>query len=172
LVNAWFAPQASVKIAAAIATVAPDTSLSAQQATPVDFSGEVKNLSISGGERDVDALKFLGYNETHDFKRATVVECSFTMVHIDKDTGEFLMGPAQTVGATAFKRIQGGEKAANDRTAKSVLIQLTDGTNTVNILLNNAYATTREFSLAADGHMEETITFKCLASDYYEEDDF
>jgi len=131
-----------------------------------------KDIRITGGDRDVESVKAFGYNEHLDERRAVVNEASFTLIHESKETGVYEDGDPQLVGATAYYRIHGGEKAANDRTKKSICFSFYDGTNHVNVMMNDAQFTTREMSLAADGHMEETITAKCLASDYYEEDDF
>jgi len=136
-----------------------------------DIASYCKDLTIRGGERDVEALKLLGYNELIDNKRSVVIEMTFTAVYSSKMSQDWTSGAAQSVTGDYY-RSQGGEKATNDRGTKSVLIRLYDGTNTVSLLLNNAYGTSSERSLAADGHMEETFTFKGLASNYYEEDDF
>jgi len=131
-----------------------------------------KDIRITGGDRDVESVKAFGYNEHLDERRAVVNEASFTLIHESKEAGVYGTGDPQAVGATAYYRIRGSEKAANDRTKKSICFSFYDGTNTVNVMMNDAQFTTREMSLAADGHMEETITAKCLASDYYEEDNF
>jgi len=189
----WHAPEAKVVIAAGAISLGASESIEtamAAETTEIVMSNIVKDLTIRGGERDVEALKLLGYNELIDLKRATVMEISFTtafqgsvLLLLDSegaagtrgtefDFAEFFMGEKQTVTSTSFYRTQGGEKATNDRAACAIQVALTDGSNYINILLNSAYATSRELSLAADGHMEQTITFKCLASTYYEEDDF
>jgi len=167
----WWAQQATIEIGAAIAVVNAATTLDTQHAG-TDYSGEIKDLRITGGDRDVESVKLFGYNELLDERRAVVNEASFTLIHQDVDTGVFLMGAKQAVGATGYNRCTGGEKATNDRASLGVLFKLTDGTNHVVLLLNKAKFTTRELSLAADGHMEETLTCKCLASNYYEEDDY
>lgn len=184
----WFAPQAYCEIGEAITTLSGSSTIATQMAAlsgEFEFSGMVKEVRISGGERDVETLKLLGYNELLDEKRATIIEAAFTLAfqgsikafnstltrgtHLD--TAEWMMGVKQTVTGN-YKRATGGEKSSNDRSARAVHFKLYNGTNTVSVLLNKAYCTTREASLAADGHVEETITFKCLASNYAEEDDF
>jgi hypothetical protein len=69
-----------------------------------------------------------------------------------------------------YNRWQGGEKSSGGRSAKAVSVQFTDGTNIVNCLLNDAYCTSREFGTDAGGHVEETVTYKCLFKNYLEED--
>ena len=130
-----------------------------------------KNVRISGGERDVDTQKLLGYNEVLDEKRATVIEATATLIYQGKYTQTLFSGAAQNVTGN-YHRNTGGEKSSNDRTQKSCMFYLNDGTNVVAILLDDAMVTSREVSMDAEGHMEETISIKCLASNYYEEDDY
>ena len=184
----WFAPQATVEIGSAISNFSSSSTIQTQMTALADeftYSGMVQDVKITGGERDVDSKKVMGYNELLDQKRSTIIEASFTMGYqgsikafnssgtrgTNLDPAEWFMGVKQTVTGN-YKRSQGGEKASNDRTPKAVHFKLSNGTNTISILLNNALCTTRELSLAADGHVEETVTFKTLASNYYEEDDF
>ncbi len=183
----WFAPKAKVTIGD-YDGIASDESIATYMASLGEeavYTGMIKDVKISGGERDVEALKLLGYNELLDEKRATIVECTFTTAfqgainYIDStksrgtelDLFEMVAGTKQTVTG-AYKRTTLGEKASNDRTTKAVNIQLDDGTYTVDLLLDGAIATSPDFSMAADGHGERTITFKCLASKYYEEDNY
>jgi len=133
----------------------------------------VKDLKVSGGERDVEAAKFLGYNELLDEKRSNVITATFTASFFDALMASgWCSGTPALVTGTSYYRTTGGEKSSNDRPTISAMLRLNDGTNTVVLLLNDAKATVHETSLSADGHAEQTITIKCLASDYYEEDDF
>jgi len=169
----WYARDAKVWIAPLIATVNATDTLKAQQTavTPVEYSGKCKEVRISGGERDLEAINTLGIGQLDQQGRPTIIECVLTLVYEDATkTGSMIDGPAITT-ASGFKRVQAGEHVvASDRVRKSVLVELDDGTNKVYALLNMAYATTREWGLAADGHVEETLTFKTLAQHYYEED--
>lgn len=132
----------------------------------------VKEVRISGAERDAETVKFIGYNESLDEKRATIVEATFTAAFQNKMIATMLCGTPALVTGTSYYRIRAGEKSSADRVPKAMMFQLQSGSNFVNVLMNNAYMTTVEDSLAADGHMEQTFTFKCLAKDYYEEDNF
>jgi len=192
----WFAPRAAVTIGDAISSFSSSSTIATQIAALSNeaiYTGMVKDVRIRGGERDVDTLKLLGFNELLDEKRATIIECTMTMAYQGAilafnsaltrtdgtgadadgvmDTAELLMGEKIAVTGD-YHRATGGEKSSYDRTKVAVSIKLADGTNTIDICLNNAYCTSREISLAADGHAECTLTFKCLASNYYEEDDF
>ena len=184
----WFAPKAALEIAGYITTFSSSQTIQTQMTaknTKATYSAMVKNVRISGGERDVDTQKLLGYNEIMDEKRASIIEATFTCTYqgsinyLDSsltrqthlDFAEMMMGTKQSV-IDNYMRTIGAEKSTADRDKKAVHFKLTDGTYTVSILLNNAYMTSRETSVDAEGHMEETVTFKCLASNYYEEDDY
>lgn len=188
LAKLWFAKYAAIEIGSAISSFSPSSTIQTQMtalANEYTYTGMVKDIKISGGERDAETLKLLGYNELLEEKRATIVECVFTLAaqgaikafnsaatrSTNLDTAEMIMGVKQTVTGN-YMRATGGEKASNDRTSKAVHFKLADGTNTISVLLNNALGTSRDYSLAADGSEEESITFKCLASNYAEEDDY
>jgi len=172
----WYARDAKAWIAPTIATVGTTTTLKTQQVSSVEFTAKCKEVRISGGERDLEAINTLGIGQLDQQGRPTIIECVLTLVYDDATkTGTYLGGTTVTIGTTGFRRIQLGEHVTTgsdpiDRVRKSVLVELDDGTNKVYALLNNAYATTREWGLAADGHVEETLTFKTLAQNYYEED--
>ena len=184
----WFAPRAALEICENIPSFASGQTIQAQvtaMASEATYSAMVKNVRISGGERDVDTQKLIGFNELMDEKRATIIEATFTTAYQGSinylnstltrqthlDMAEMMMGTKQSVAGN-YMRSTGGEKSTLDRIKKAVHFKLTDGTYTISILLNSAYMTSRELSLDAEGHMEQTVTFKCLASTYYEEDDY
>jgi len=167
-----FSENFTVEIGAVIASVASGSTLDSQH-SGTDVTDDIKEINISGGERDLNTQKLLGYNEARELKRATVIVIEFKLVG-GQDVANWLSwmhGTAQAVTGN-YTRVQGGEKASNDRSSKGILIKWTNTTNNIAILCNNAYAVTPTIGLAADGSMEESITFKCLASDYYYEDDF
>jgi len=186
----WLAPKATVNIATATegtrigSTTAVNTYITALS-DEAAYELIVKDVKVSGGERDIEALKLLGYNELREDKRAGVVEASFTVAYqgsikfmnsaltrsTNLDPFEMVAGIKQTVTGN-YKRSTLGEKATNDRTTKAVNIRLTSGSTTVDLLLDQAICTSIDFNLAADGSAESTLTFKCLASDYYEEDNY
>ena len=171
-----FSENFTVEIGAAI-TVSSSTALDTTH-SGTDVSDNIKEIAISGGERDLETQKQLGYNESRNLKRSTVKQCTFTIVGgqgnaaAAVDWESWSMGVAQPVTGAYYRHI-GGEKSSNDRAGYGVLIKWTDGTNNIITLLNNAYVTSGpEWGIAADGSLEQTVTFKCLASEFYYEDDF
>ena len=169
----WYARDAKVWIGDALTGISPSTTLKTQMASATDFTGKCKEVKISGAERDLEAINVLGIGQLDQQGRPTIVECTLTLIYDDATkSGQFLAGSIKAVTGTTFNRVTFGEHDASygDRVRKAVLIELDDGTNKVYALLNNSFATTREWSLAADGHVEETLTFKGLAQNYMEED--
>jgi hypothetical protein len=153
------------------------------------WTGRVTNVTISGGSRDLKAIDTLGINQLGQQGRPEIMQAEFTLIAENAEGSQYISGlpfvttvtvPNYTGTFTStFSRWQYGEKSTNaaDRPALAVLFKLTDSVatasnKTVNCLLNNAYLTNRETSLSADGFVEEKWTIKCLAQDYYEEDNF
>jgi hypothetical protein len=153
------------------------------------WTGRVTNVSIKGGSRDMKAVDTLGIHQLAQHGRPEIMTAEFSLILENAQGAEYLSGvpfittitvPSYTGTFTStFSRWQYGEKStsASDRPSLAVLFRLTDAVatasnKTVNVLLNNAYLTNREMSLAADGSVEEKWTIKCLAQDYYEEDNF
>ena len=82
-----------------------------------DISAFVKDIKISGGERDVEAIKFFGFNEYLHKKRATVVEVALTLKleggHATlSDIFDFAYGTKQAVASTGYNRTSFGEKSS------------------------------------------------------------
>jgi len=170
----WEAREATVKIGALLAAVQGSTTL-LSQVTGTDFTGECKSISITGGERDVDVIPLLGEDatgfanqESEEKSVGSMREISMTLVYKDYDVSVFSTGTVSTFdAASSYKRLQGDLA----RTKRAVIVSFNSGTDYVNILLNNAFSLKLgDVSLDADGHAEQEIVFKCLAKDYYEED--
>ena len=141
------------------------------------YAGEmpVKDIKISGAERDVEGVKLFGFNEKLHLKRATPVEFQLTIIAGNSYPYEFVSGVGVSVTATDYFRNTFGEKSSSDRTAKSIIFVLNDpvtATKNVVFLGNNVYGTNIETSLESDNYVEHTITFKCLATQAYEEDNY
>jgi len=153
------------------------------------WTGRVNNLTIRGGSRDGTAVNTFGINQLMHHGRPEVMTAEFTLLLENAQGAEYISGlPMVTTVSVAnytgtytstFTRWQYGEKStsAADRPTLAVLFTLNDAVatasnKTMNVLMNNSYLTNREMSLAADGTVEEKWTLKCLAQDYYEEDNF
>jgi hypothetical protein len=170
----WEAREATVNISEFLSTVQTTSTLLAQVGS-TEYTDRVKDVSVTGGERDVETIPLLGenasgYSNQEIFQKSvgSLRECSMTMIYKDVDISQLGAGTVSTSsGASTYKRIQGDQSL----TKKAVLISFNDGTDYVNVLLNNAYVTKLgDLKIEADGHLTQEITFKCLAKDYYEED--
>jgi hypothetical protein len=153
------------------------------------WTGRTTNVTIRGGSRDMTAVNTLGINQLAKQGRPEIMTAEFSLIFENAQGAQYISGdPYVTTCAvtnytgtftSTFTRWQYGEKSTNaaDRPNLVVLFKLTDAVatasnKTVNCLFNNAYLTNRETSLTADGNVEEKWTIKCLAQDYYEEDNF
>ncbi len=186
----WYAQDAKVAIGPTVVSVNGTQTLKTQfeavGATEIYYTGKCKDVSITGGSRDYSKVDVLGANQLGQEERPELMQMELTLVYDESTTAQYLGGPATTTftvteGSTrTYNRYQYGERttATTDKQIMAVLVVLDDRTGTVttaqkvNSLLNNARCTNRELSLAADGHVEEKLTFKGLSLDYYEEDNF
>lgn len=171
----WRAKEATVKIAPTIASLSDSATIESQLTSAVDWSAEVKNIEITGGEADTDSVFLFGstgtgqQNAEIEEQNMTMREFTATVTYQDEDAAELASSTAVAVGATGYNRVQGD----GDRSRYVVFVKFTDGTNTAVIALNNSdFTMTGDISLDAEGHAEQGIKAKCLAKDYYEESDF
>jgi hypothetical protein len=178
--------EATIMVCNAIASPATTTTMYAQidaDGSDVTISGWIKDFTISGAEGDLEVVNELG--ETSNFQNQLLEKKPFGLVELsgtlvlsavaaDRGVNTLLYQDDTTAGTSitsGYKRYQYGSSASGQvRVAKGIGMQLTDGTNYVEISLNNAYLNkTGEIKVAADGHVECSITAKCLVKDYYEE---
>lgn len=153
------------------------------------WTGRLTDVTIRGGSRDMTAVNTFGITQLAKQGRPEIITAEFSLILENSDAAQYSSGTPfiQTVTvanytgtfSSTFSRFQYGEKstATADRPTLAVLFKLTDAVatasnKTVNVLMNNAYLTNREMSLNSDGNVEEKWTIKCLAQDYYEEDNF
>jgi len=168
----WRAKQATVKVAPAITTVSSTATLESQLTSAVDWSGEIKNINVSGAEADVESVFLFGadaegrQNAETEEQNMSMREFTATMVYKDEDAAELVGSTAVAVGATGYKRVQ----ADTTRTKKIIFVKFVSGTDVAVVALNNAYFTKiGDISLDAEGHAEQEVMAKCLAKDYFEE---
>jgi hypothetical protein len=175
-----YGTQASVYIHTATITLATNaamlTTTNGVPASGTAYTAEIKDWKITGGERDLEVIKMLGYTEQANYKRATPFEMSGTLLFRDVDVWQFACGTGSTGnvgGATETytpianaKRVHFGEKQTNDRVPQAVyLIGFTASGNYIAFLMNGAVITTvGDVTVNADDAIEQSITFKCLAT--------
>ena len=131
----WEAREATVTIGATLASVGAASTL-LTQVSGTDFSGECKNIKITGGERDVESIPTLG--TTSGYANQEVVqksvgslrEISMTLIYKDNDLSLFSTGTVATSGdASTYVRIQGDQ----DVTQRAVLVSFNDGSSLLSI---------------------------------------
>jgi len=142
------------------------------EASSTVVTGEIREFSVSGGDRDVEQIKTFGANEFGHEKSMEMWEISLTLLHTDVDFASLHSGGTDSsffaVGAMPHA-------ITGDSTRSQAHIQLllrTDATATRELrrlTYKSAYGVTRELSLNTDDFFEETINFKCLSSNSVEE---
>ena len=166
-VQPWFATQGAITIGSVVTTVTTTSTLGSL-ISGTAFTTYCKNVSISGGGKDLGAGNLFGLNQFQEVGRPDVVTCTLTMVGKNKDIFESVFTTASTVTGS-YQRINFGETT----TQKAVLLAFTDGTNHAHWALNNAVISVDNVvECAADGNTEVSVTLKALTQDVYFEDDF
>ncbi|HEX69581.1 MAG TPA: hypothetical protein ENG10_04735 [Candidatus Bathyarchaeota archaeon] len=135
---------------------------------------QITELSISGGDRDTETIHVLGEelstNPCVSIQKELPqeeFEVELTLIKTDAETAKWVLGgtdttePIEVVGAgprVPHRIIIDMKKTPAGGTEHNLRITFTD-----------AYGVTIEKSVDAEGHIEETITFKCSAANYKEE---
>jgi hypothetical protein len=170
----FYAPHGHLWVSSAWTTVDADTDLKAQmvaQTGEIEYSDTCTDITISGGENDVDTLHVFGPNgQLLEESRASLVEIEATRILDGTAIAQYYYGAEVSVGSTQFKRVSGTELVGAARPKEAVLLEINDGTNKVHLFLNNAVCVPGDVTLAADGHLEQSLTFKGLVKDYKWED--
>lgn len=173
LQDLWYSREAQVKMGQAFTVEAAESLEDTfdDHASGSDYTGRCKEVRIGGGTFDVDLMNLFGDNQAMDEKRPELRSAEFTLIYKDIDIAELAYGSGSSVGSTGFTRVSGSD-TSGCRTKRAILFHLEDcaaSGEEVNILMNNAYVTDREVNLTADGSVEETLTAKCIITNYYEE---
>jgi len=133
-----------------------------------EFKAEVSEISVGGGERDIDVKYTFGDSfETKD--REAPLETTISLVKQDTDLARYVLGgsPVDTTWPITYS----GDTAAREKPdIKYSFYQNTDGTGSaLRICFSGAYGTSKSMSIESEGHLSEEITFKCLAKNYSEQ---
>jgi len=129
------------------------------------YSDYVTEISVSGGERDIERIFLFGktsgqQNQLTRELPQEVFETSVTAVVKDENFNEMVNGTGTTAGG--ITTVVG----AATRPAKDVYFRYDDGTSQLEIKFASAYGVSTEMSSDAEGYLEETTGFKCLAKDF------
>ncbi len=132
-----------------------------------DYTTEVKEISVTGGERDMNQVRTHGQGQWEDHVPMTNLEIQLTCVAMDTDFRAMLMGGKLVSSST------GSAVEDYPRTPRTLEYNWYDTTESdgaqLRLKFASVYATAVEFRLNATDHAEETVTFKCLPK-YFQAD--
>ncbi len=133
-----------------------------------DFTHVVKEISITGGGRDVEGVRCMGSGTNfYVFEKGMeMIECSLTTVK----PNTHLFRTLASGQATTYPWLLTGDSL---RDPVNILYKWTDRYDSagaeMRIKMATSYCTGKEMSLSVDDHIEETFTFKCAPENYQEE---
>lgn len=142
-----------------------------------DFSGGtaveavIKDVSITAPAGEVEKIDLHG-EDANGFQNAIIerkpygmAELSGTVIVQGDEVIESFIFPTATATTDSYSRYQLGK---GTRKTPAIVLQLTDGTDIVNVAMDQCEVTTLELkSTGADGHFEYDFTAKCLAKNFY-----
>jgi len=174
-VKVWFAKEGVIKIdATGDVTIAGSAVLDTAFASATTITGQFKDFSITPGIGDVDIINFIGetaqgginyQNAELEEKPAGLVEMSGTII-VPGD--EMMEGEVFGTGTAAGGTHTTYEPGSSTRTKVAVLLNMDDSTDEVNFAGRNMLITEYSPSFTgADGHLEASVTFKCLPRDFF-----
>jgi len=165
MVNVFYAKEATVKIdAAGTSTFATNTVLDTEASSATAITAQFKDLSINMPVGDVEKIDLLGTTSSYqnaemDEKPAGLYEVSGTLIlEGDELLNAEVWGSPTAAGGTHSTYSTG----LASRSQVELMINLDDGTDEVNFAFDYAYITQFDVSLASDGHVEVSVTFKGL----------
>ena len=135
-----------------------------------NWTARVKEISITGGGRDVDGQRCFGSGANYPVyeKGQELFEASITTVRKDNYLSQMVLGgsPVDTTWPVTL---------TGDSLRYPVVVlyefndRFDDNGEAWRIKLGEAWCTGKEMSLNVDEHVEETFTFKCAPVEYQEE---
>ena len=135
-------------------------------------SAEVREISMTGGSREVEEIKTLNNNEILRESSQAPMDVEITAIYTDPRLWETVAG-----GSDAVTRIDSGSypiivSGDGTRVKQRVWVEAS-GTAAddwkVRFLWNDAYGLSADKSISAEGYIEETVRFRCSAEDHTEE---
>jgi len=166
----FFPKEGVIKIdAAADITISNSTVLDTAFASATTITGQFKDFNITTSTADVDKVDLLGTTSSYQNAElqenpAGLTEYSGTIVIPGDELMESeVFGAGTAAGGTHTTY----EPGLATRTKLAVLFNADDGTDEVNFAITNAVITEYNPSLSSDGHLEASVTFKCLPRDAF-----
>ena len=173
----WKARHAAIKIGTATPTVLTTQVLYDQVGGATQYEDIAENVEISLPEGASNDVMLLGedsdgyQNQELDKERRGKGSVTMDIIAGNKDIIQWMVTPTTTTsGASGYTRYNLGDE---DSSVPGIAIQLTDGTDTQNFLLNNANCINAgNLRAESTGHIKRSgVKFECLARDFYMEKD-
>ena len=171
MTNIFFAKEGTIKIdATGDVTLSASTVIDTAFASATVITGQFKDFSIKSPIGDVEKIDLIGttssfQNAEIDEKPAPLAEMSGTIIVPGDELMEAeIFGTGTTAGSTHTTYQPG----LATRTKLAVMLNVDDGSDEVNWGASNVFLTdwSPKFT-GADGHLEASVTFKCLPKDLY-----
>lgn len=170
-VNVFFAKELTIKIdATGDVSLSNSTVLDTAFASATTITGQFKDVSMTLPVADVEKIDLAGTTSSYqnaeiEEKPAPLAEFTGTII-IPGD--ELMEGEIFGTGTAASGTHTTYEAGLATRTKLAILLNMDDGTYEVNFAIRNVYITEYNPNLTgADGHIEATVTFKCLPRDIF-----
>ena len=138
-------------------------------ASATNVTGQFKDISINLPVGDVEKIDLIGtttsfQNAELEEKPAGLCEISGTIIIPGDELMESeIFGTGTSAGGTHTTYQTG----LATRTKIAILLNADDGTDEVNFAVTNAVVTEYNPSMSSDGHLEASVTFKCLPKDAF-----
>jgi len=124
-----------------------------------DMTTEVKEISISGGERGLDLVRTFNGGEWEDFKPVnSPVEVALTLVTQDTDSWVYVLGGKLNAST-------GSAIHENQPTARKLQYDWYDPSDVsggqIRFMFGSAYAISTDARMNTEDYMEGNLTFRC-----------
>lgn len=174
MVKVFFPKEATISIdATGDVTLSNSTVIQTAFASATTITGQFKDISLTLPVGDVDIINLLGVtaqdavnyqNAEIEEKPSGLLEVSGTII-IPGD--ELMEGEIFGAGTSATTHTT-YEPGQSTKTKVALMVLVDDGTDSVAWGFRNAYLTEYNPSFTgADGHLEASVTFKCLPRDAF-----
>lgn len=178
----WEAKDATVYVGNTITTVATTSTLYSQSTASTgakNMTAIVKSVKFKPGAHDVDKVDTfgtvsgsLGYypNQFISQGRPDLAEVELTLLPQTSDSSVWFGSTGGVVVTGGAMRCIGADVTSLGARAKmNVMSHVTNSSGYYTFLANNAIVTSIDNSLDVDGHIEQTVTFKALNADCFDQ---
>jgi hypothetical protein len=127
------------------------------------YTTQVTDIAITAPKRDAEIVNMFGNTQGLITKAADLAECTLTAVAQGGKFAEMLLGGSDATAPFLTSGI-------GTRYYQPIVYTWTDPTDTngaaLRITMTSGLAVSEEFSQSVDGHLEETVNFKCTPTNF------